>query len=84
MKTTTVVEHISNMIKWYWNNKRIGFRTRDIQGLSERGEIKYGYRLGSPSTYDRAFRKMKEDGLIDVEERTTSTDSIWVLKGHAL
>ena len=58
------------MILWYWNNKRIGFRTRDIQGLSKRGEKLYGYRLGSPSTYDRQFREMKEKGLIDVEEQT--------------
>ena len=83
-KSPTVRIHISNMIKWYWNNRRLGFRTRDIQSLSERGEKLYGRRLGSPSTYDRVFRDMKENGDIDVEEKKTKTDSVWLLKGHSL
>ena len=62
----------------------MGFRTRDIQGLSERGVGLYGRRLGSPSTYDRVFRDMKEKGVIDVKEQTTRTDSVWLLRGHKL
>ena len=73
---TTVRKHIEVMIKWYWNNKRLGFRTRDIQSLSKRGIRLYGRRLGSPSTYDRIFRDMKE--------KTTRTDSVWLLRGHKL
>ena len=83
-KSPTVRIHISNMIKWYWNNRRLGFRTRDIQSLSERGEKLYGRRLGSPSTYDRVFREMKEKGDINVEEQKTKTDSLWLLRGHSL
>ena len=38
----TVKHHISNMIRWYWDNRKLGFRTRDIQDLSERGIKLYG------------------------------------------
>jgi|TARA_R110000744_G_scaffold126848_5_gene233324 hypothetical protein len=81
---TTVRKHIEVMIKWYWNNKRLGFRTRDIQSLSKRGIRLYGRRLGSPSTYDRIFRDMKEKGEINVKEKSTRTDSVWLLRGHKL
>ena len=84
MSKPTVKKHIENMIKWYWNNRKLGFRTRDIQSLSERGIELYGRRLGSPSTYDRVFRDMKEKGIINVKEKTTRTDSVWLLRGHKL
>ena len=80
----TVRKHIEVMIKWYWNNKKLGFRTRDIQSLSKRGVRLYGRRLGSPSTYDRTFRDMKEKGEINVKEKSTRTDSVWLLRGHNL
>ena len=84
MQKPTVRGHIESMIKWYWNNRKVSFRTRDIQSLSERGDKLFGRRLGSPSTYDRVFRDMKEKGLIKVKEKTTGTDSIWYLEGHKL
>jgi len=80
----TVREHIETMIKWYWNNRKLGFRTRDIQGLSRRGEKLYGRRLGSPSTYERVFRDMKEKNMINVKEKSTKKDSVWLLRGHSL
>tara|TARA_R100001244_G_scaffold6696_1_gene8780 strand:- start:2294 stop:2545 length:252 start_codon:yes stop_codon:yes gene_type:complete len=80
----TVREHIETMIKWYWNNRKLGFRTRDIQGLSRRGEKLYGRRLGSPSTYERVFRDMKEKNIINVKEKSTKKDSVWLLRGHSL
>jgi len=80
----TVREHIETMIKWYWNNRKLGFRTRDIQGLSRRGEKLYGRRLGSPSTYERIFRDMKEKNIINVKEKSTKKDSVWLLRGHSL
>ena len=80
----TVRNHIKTMIKWYWSNNKISFRTRDIQGLSRSGLKLYGRRLGSPSTYDRVFREMKADNLINVREKKTGTDSIWYLEGHKL
>ena len=84
MSKPTVRKHIENMIKWDRNNRKLGFRTRDIQSLSERGIELYGRRLGSPSTYDRVFREMKEKGIINVKEKTTRTDSVWLLRGHKL
>ena len=80
----TVRGHIETMIKWYWNNRKLGFRTRDIQGLSRRGEKLYGRRLGSPSTYERIFRDMKEKNIINVKEKSTKKDSVWLLRGHSL
>ena len=80
----TVRKHIETMIKWYWNNRKLGFRTRDIQGLSRRGEKLYGRRLGSPSTYERVFRDMKEKKIINVKEKSTKKDSVWLLRGHSL
>ena len=77
----TVNEHIRRYVKYLWNKRIISFRTRDIQKLSERGEKVFGYRLGSPSTYDRQFRTMKEKGIINVKEVRTSSDSIWELLG---
>ena len=84
MKRPTVRKHIESMIKWYWDNRKVSFRTRHIQGLSERGVQLFGRRLGSPSTYDRVFREMKADNLINVREKKTGTDSIWYLEGHKL
>lgn len=83
-KSPTVKSHISAMIRWYWNNRKLGFRTRDIQALSDRGVKLYGKRLGSPTTYDRVFREMKEKKDINVEEQKTKTDSLWLLRGHKL
>jgi hypothetical protein len=84
MQKPTVRNHIKTMIKWYWSNRKTSFRTRDIQGLSRSGMRLYGRRLGSPSTYDRVFREMKADDLINVKEKKTGTDSIWYLEGHKL
>tara|TARA_R100000501_G_C2572035_1_gene78557 strand:+ start:262 stop:516 length:255 start_codon:yes stop_codon:yes gene_type:complete len=84
MKRPTVRRHIESMIKWYWDNRKVNFRTRHIQGLSERGVQLFGRRLGSPSTYDRVFREMKAANLINVKEKKTGTDSIWHLEGHKL
>ena len=47
------------------------FRTSDIQGLSFKGEDKYGRMLGSPSTYAREFRRMRQEEIINVTQGTT-------------
>tara|TARA_R100000353_G_C6463442_1_gene184541 strand:- start:396 stop:656 length:261 start_codon:yes stop_codon:yes gene_type:complete len=44
------------------------FRTSDIQRLSDKGEIRYGKMLGSPSTYEREYRRLRQDGVIEVKE----------------
>ena len=83
MSKPTVRKHIENMIKWYWNNRKLGFRTRDIQSLSERGIELYGRRLGSPSTYERTFRQLRQDGMLTVQRRTTrlgENQASWIIK----
>lgn len=91
-KKPNVKEHISMFIRYTWNfGKR--FRTRQIQELSVSGEKKFGYRLGSPDTYTRTFRKMKEDGDFKVRIHrynklsnfmNKKTDALWVLEDHNL
>lgn len=81
----TVRNHIAMFIKYYWNHNIGTFKTRHIQRLSESGEVKFGHRLGSPDTYTRAFRSMKEEGLIQVRPVTGDTrDNTWFLEGHSL
>tara|TARA_R100000742_G_C4278946_1_gene102492 strand:+ start:2022 stop:2279 length:258 start_codon:yes stop_codon:yes gene_type:complete len=57
----TVKEHLMRFLDYYYSNKRI-FKTHEIQNLSERGLSKFGKRLGSPETYTRQFRTLKENG----------------------
>ena len=59
------------------------FRTSDIQGLSFQGVSKYGRMLGSPSTYERVFRQIRQDGLVKVSQSSKLTDqrqASWVIK----
>ena len=59
------------------------FRTSDIQGLSFKGEGKFGKMLGSPSTYEREFRRIKSEGIINVTQGTklpNQKQSTWILK----
>ena len=44
------------------------FRTSDIQSLSFHGENQYGRRLGSESTYEREFRRLRYENIISVKE----------------
>ena len=82
----TVKQHIELFIKHYWNNNIATFKTRHIQALSESGERKFGYRLGSTETYTRAFRSMKESGEIRVRPipDKSTRDNTWYLEGHSL
>jgi hypothetical protein len=87
MAGKSVKDHISIFITWCWNNGYNQFRTRDIQGLSERGEQRFGHRLGSTETYTRCFRKMRTDNLIrviKVEDQSGKRDANWKLLGHSL
>ena len=59
------------------------FRTSDIQGLSFKGEDKYGRILGSPSTYEREFRRMRQEEIINVTQGTklpNQKQSTWIIK----
>tara|TARA_R100001463_G_scaffold91038_1_gene145758 strand:- start:178 stop:429 length:252 start_codon:yes stop_codon:yes gene_type:complete len=78
-----VKEHIMNFIK---SRAILGdrtFYTHEIQTLSEKGLIRFSRRLGSPSTYERTFRLLREDGYLDVRkiENPKSRESRWEIRG---
>ena len=59
----TVKEHLRIFLDWKYNNK-FNFFTSEVQNLSESGLRKFGKRLGSPGTYNRCFRQMRQDGEV--------------------
>ena len=79
----TVTEHIKAFLTWTYKAKKTKtFYTSDIQNLSERSKLVFGRRLGSPDTYNRAFRKLKEDGWITVTKakRSNKREAVWNIK----
>jgi len=59
------------------------FRTSDIQGLSFKGEDKFGRMLGSPSTYEREFRRMRQEEIIKVTQGSklpNQKQATWIIK----
>jgi len=63
----TVRNHITDFLKMKkMQNKK--FLTHDLQNLSEAWFVRFNYRLGSTETYTREFRRMRLDGLIDIEK----------------
>ena len=63
----TVRNHIIDFLKMKkMQNKN--FLTHDLQNLSEAWFVRFNYRLGSTETYTREFRRMRLDGLIDIEK----------------
>ena len=55
----TVREHLILFLDYHLTNN-IRFKTHEIQELSARSKAKFGRRLGSPGTYTRQFRYIKE------------------------
>tara|TARA_R100001443_G_scaffold28451_1_gene41632 strand:+ start:951 stop:1202 length:252 start_codon:yes stop_codon:yes gene_type:complete len=78
-----VKEHIMNFIKHRASVGDKTFYTHEIQTLSEKGLIRFNRRLGSPSTYERTFRLLREDGYLDVRkiENPKSRESRWEIRG---
>lgn len=79
-----VKEHIMSFIK---NRYAVGnrtFYTHEIQTLSEQGLMRFQRRLGSPSTYERTFRLLRENGYLDVRkiENPKSRESRWEIRGE--
>ena len=79
-----VKDHIMSFIK---NRAIIGdrtFYTHEIQTLSEQGLMRFQRRLGSPSTYERTFRLLREDGYLDVRklDNTKSRESRGEIRGE--
>ena len=76
----TVKQHLINFLDWYLTNKKL-FKTHHIQNLSERGESKYGKRLGSPETYTRLFRDLRQEGLYEVDKlKGNSSERSWMVR----
>ena len=78
-----VKDHIMSFIK---NRFLIGdktFYTHEIQTLSEQGLMRFQRRLGSPGTYERTFRLLREDGklLVYKVENLKSRESRWEIRG---
>ena len=76
----TVKEHLILFLDYHLTHN-LRFKTHDLQELSLRGEVKYGYRLGSPGTYTRQFRYIKKD-LYDIKKlkSTTSNEAMWEIR----
>ena len=79
----TIKNHITNYLKHLENSGISIFKTSDIQDLSIRGKKVFGRRLGSPSTYERTFRQLRQDGMLTVQRRTTrlgENQASWIIK----
>ena len=78
----TVKEHLILFLDYHLANRKT-FKTHNIQDLSLRGELKYGYRLGSPGTYTRQFRYIKEDMYtIDKLKSANSNEAMWEVRSR--
>jgi hypothetical protein len=77
----TVREHLIKFLDWHLTNKKL-FKTHHIQDLSQRGLSKFGKRLGSPETYTRLFRDLRQDGYYEVDKLTSSgsNEKSWYVK----
>ena len=55
------------------------FKTHDIQDLSQRGLKKFGKRLGSPETYTRQFRELRQNNVYKIDKINTpnSNEKSW-------
>jgi hypothetical protein len=79
----TVKEHLIKFLDWKFDNG-IMFKTHDIQNLSERGLKKFGKRLGSPETYTRQFREVRQNGVYTVDKIHTygTNEKSWYVRSR--
>ena len=79
-----VKEHIMSFIKNRYIMGDRTFYTHEIQTLSDQGLTKFQRRLGSPSTYERTFRLLRESGKLVVHkiENLKSRESRWEIRGE--
>ena len=82
----TAKKHLINFLKWTWLKGGKKFYTHDIQDLSLRSKMKFGRRLGSPDTYKRAFRQLKQNNIITCKEinEPGKRESAWLMINHSL
>ena len=79
----TVREHITDKLVNLSKAGLTTFKTSDIHALSSRSRRAFGKILGSPTTYERTFRQMRTDGVIEVskrEKRKGEKQQTWLLK----
>ena len=79
----TVRQHLEYFLWWHQSTKK-KFKTHDIQNLSNRSVAKFGKRLGSPGTYTRVFRKMKEEKVYSIMKlkSKSSNESTWFVRSE--
>jgi hypothetical protein len=83
----TIKIHILNYLTFLHQAGIEKFKTSDIQNLSERS-VRFAKgsgrrRLGSPSTYERTFRQLRQDGKIIVERKRgikNEAEATWIIK----
>jgi len=83
----TIKIHILNYLTFLSQAGIEKFKTSDIQNLSERS-VRFAKgsgrrRLGSPSTYERTFRQLRQDGKIIVERKRgikNEAEATWIIK----
>ena len=78
-----VKEHIMSFIK---NRVAIGNKylyTHEISELANAGLMRFGRRLGDYGTYNRIFRKLREEGYLHVRrvENSKSREARWEIRG---
>ena len=78
-----VKDHIMSFIQNRYIMGDRTFYTHEIQTLSEQGLMRFQRRLGSPSTYERTFRLLREGGNLVVckIENLKSRESRWEIRG---
>ena len=84
----TIKKHIINYLTFLNQVGIEEFKTSDIQNLSERS-VKFAKgsgrrRLGSPSTYERTFRQLRQDNKIIIERKRgikNEAEATWIIKG---
>ena len=83
----TIKTHIINYLTFLNQIGKEEFKTSDIQNLSERS-VKFAKgsgrrRLGSPSTYERTFRQLRQDNKIIIERKRgirNEAEATWIIK----
>ena len=76
----TVKEHLILFLDYHLTNK-LRFKTHEIQELSARSNEKFGKRLGSPETYTRLFRDLRQAGLYEVDKlKSNSSERSWMVR----
>ena len=78
----TIKKHIINYLKYLENSGIFRFDTSDIQRLSDISQKVFGKRLGYPSTYERVFRQLRQDGnlIVSKNRERGKRQSSWKIK----